>query len=172
MKKLFLLLMVFGALCLQAQIKYEDYFTNNTLRFDYNRCGTATSEQVSFEQMKQEGKWSGPRNRLIDPFQWGEYRVELYDKATKIMIFSRGYAGLYSEWQSTAEAKATSRCFYETVLVPFPKKPVMLQLYSRERKTKLVRSIHHIIKHCTHIMETAGHVPSRNHWRRSGNIRQ
>ena len=141
MKKLFFLLMVFAALSLQAQVKYEEYFTDNTLRFDYNRCGTATSEQVSFSQMKKEGKWSGPRARLIDPFPWGEYRVEVYDQATKKMIYSRGYAGLYSEWQTTAEAKLTSRCFYETVLVPFPKKPVTLQLYSRDRKTKLIKTL-------------------------------
>ena len=145
MKKLFLLLLVFAALSLPAQIKYEDYFTNNTLRFDYNRCGTATSEQIGFEQMKMEGKWSGPRTHLIDPFKWGEYRVELYDKATEKMIYSHGYAGLYSEWQSTAEAKVTSRCFYETALVPFPKKPVTLQLYSRDRRTKLVKTFEYQI---------------------------
>jgi hypothetical protein len=145
MKKLFLVQMVFFALISQAQIKYEDYFTNNTLRFDYNRCGNATNDQIGFQQMKQEGKWSGPRTQLIDPFAWGEYRVELYDKATKKLIFSRGYAGLYSEWQSTAEAKLTSRCFYETVLVPFPKKPVTLQLYSRNRKTKLIKTFEYQI---------------------------
>lgn len=132
--------MVLTASCLQAQIQYEDYFTDNTLRFDYSRCGTAASGQIGFEQMKQEGKWSGPRTRLIDPFAWGEYRVELYDNATKKLIFSRGYAGLFSEWQTTPEANATSRCFYETVLVPFPKKPATLQLFSRDRKTKLVKT--------------------------------
>jgi hypothetical protein len=145
MKKFILLLSAIVALSLNAQVNYEDYFTNNTLRFDYNRCGTATSEQVSFVQMKQEGKWSGPRQHLIDPYAWGEYRVELYDKATKKLIYSRGYAGLYSEWQSTAEAKLTSRCFYETALVPFPKKPATLQLYSRDRKTKLVKAFEYQI---------------------------
>ena len=139
MKKLMVLLLVFATLSLQAQIKYEDYFTDNTLRFDYNRCGTKITEQVYFEQMRQEGKWSGPRVRLIDPYTWGEYRVEIYDQTSKKLIYSRGYAGLYSEWQTTEEARMTSRCFYETVLVPFPKKPVTLVLLSRDRKTKLNR---------------------------------
>ena len=145
MKKIFLFLLVLVGFGAHAQIKYEEYFTDNTLRFDYNRCGTSTSEVVSFMQMKQEGKWSGPRNHLIDPFAWGEYRVELYDRTTKKLIFSRGYAGLYSEWQTTAEAKVTPRCFYETALVPFPKKPVTLQLYSRDRKTKLIKTFEYQI---------------------------
>lgn len=159
MKKLILLSLIIVAASLQAQIKYEDYFTDNTLRFDYNRCGTATSEQIGFQQMKQEGKWSGPRTHLIDPFQWGEYRVELYDKATKKLIFSRGYAGLYSEWQSTAEAKTTSRCFYETALMPFPKKPAILQLYSRDRKTKLIKTFEYQIDPASYfISKEAGPV--------------
>jgi hypothetical protein len=145
MKKLLPLLLLLAGMGLQAQVRYEDYFTDNTLRFDYNRCGTATSELIGFEQMKQEGKWSGPRNHLTDPFAWGEYRVELYDKSSGKLIYSRGYAGLYSEWQSTPEAKSTSRCFYETVLVPYPKKPAVLQLYSRNRKTKLVKTFEYQI---------------------------
>jgi len=139
MKKLLILVVLLVSLSLQAQIRYEDYFTDNTLRFDYNRCGTAATEQVYFVNMKQEGKWSGPRTRLIDPFPWGEYRVEVYDQASRKLIYTRGYAGLYSEWQTTREAKETSRCFYETVLIPFPKKPVNLVLLSRDRKTKLNR---------------------------------
>jgi len=126
MKKLILLLFLFPALLGQAQVKYSDFFTNRTLRFDYNRCGTADSEEVYFEQMRKEGKWSGPRNQLIDPFPWGEYSVVVYDVKTNKKIYSRGYAGLYSEWQTTAEAKKIRRCFYETVLIPFPKKPFRL----------------------------------------------
>jgi hypothetical protein len=145
MKKLFFMLLLSAAFSLHAQVRYVDFFTDNTLRFDYNRCGTATSEQVFFEQMKQEGKWSGPRNQLTDPFPWGEYRVELFDRESGKMIYSRGYASLYSEWQTTAEAKTTSRCFYETVLVPFPKKPATIRLYSRDRKTRLNKTFEYQI---------------------------
>jgi hypothetical protein len=137
MKKLIFLIFCLISLEVNAQVAFDDYFNGSTLRFDYNRCGTATTEQVYMVQMKQEGIWSGPKSALIDPFEWGEYRVELYDKATGKMIYSRGYAGLYSEWQTTAEAKSTPRCFYETVLVPYPKKPATLVLMSRDRKTKL-----------------------------------
>ncbi len=138
MKKFLVILILSSFAGLQAQkINYNDYFTNNTLRFDYNRCGTADSEFVYFEQMRQEGKWSGSRKNLIDPFQWGEYRVEVRDAKTDKLIYSRGYAGLYSEWQTTAEARETQKCFYESVLIPYPKNPVKLSLFSRDRTTKL-----------------------------------
>ena len=136
MKKIFIILllmpiMVFG------QVKFSDYFTQNTLRFDYNRCGTVDTEEVFFEQMIKEGKWSGPKNSLIDPFKWGEYKVEVRDAKSNKLIYSRGYAGLFSEWQTTPEAKEVKRCYYETVLIPFPKNKVLIQLYSRDRTTKM-----------------------------------
>jgi len=138
MKKLILLALICSFIGVHAQkINYNEYFTNNTLRIDYNRCGTSDSEEIFFEQMCKEGKWSGPRQKLKDPFPWGEYRVEVYDAKSDKLIYSRGYAGLYSEWQSTAEAKEVRRCFYETVLIPFPKNKVRLELYSRDRTTKL-----------------------------------
>ncbi len=120
-----------------GQVNYTDYFTQGTLRFDYNRCGTFDTEEVFFEQMIEEGKWSGPKNSLIDPFQWGEYKVEVRDAKTNKLLYSRGYAGLFSEWQTTAEAKEIKRCYYETVLIPFPKNKVLIELYSRDRTTKM-----------------------------------
>ncbi len=136
MKKIFMIVFFLPVLAF-GQVKYSDYFTPNTLRFDYNRCGTADTEEVFFEQMKKEGKWSGPKTNLIDPFEWGEYRVEIRDAKSNKLIYSRGYAGLYSEWQTTAKADKVKKCFYETVIVPFPKKKVNLILYSRDRTTKL-----------------------------------
>lgn len=136
MKKILIALFLLPIMA-NAQVKYQDYFTTNTLRFDYNRCGTADTEEVFFEQMIKEGKWSGPKANLIDPFKWGEYRVEVKDAKSGKLIYSRGYAGLYSEWQTTAEAKEVNRCFYETVLIPFPKNKVKLELFSRDRTTKL-----------------------------------
>jgi hypothetical protein len=146
MKKLFLLILFVVAINAQAQkVEYSDFFTNNTLRFDYSRCGTADEESIFFEQMLKEGKWSGPRQNLIDPFPWGEYRVEVYDQKNNNLIYSRGYAGLFSEWQTTDEAKKTKRCFYETVLIPYPKQAVRLVLYSRDRTTKLNKVFEHKI---------------------------
>ena len=78
----FLPVMVIG------QVNYSDYFNTNTLRFDYNRCGTVDTEEVFFEQMIKEGKWSGPKANLIDPFNWGEYKVELRDAKTNKLIYS------------------------------------------------------------------------------------
>ena len=95
--------------------------------------------------MIKEGKWSGPRNSLVDPFPWGEYRVEVHDAGSGKLIYSRGYAGLFSEWQTTAEAGKIKRCFYETVLIPYPKKKVRLELYSRDRTTKLNKVFEYMI---------------------------
>lgn len=146
MKKLLPFLLVLLATgSFAQQPAYTDHFTNHTLRFDYQRCGTADSETVFFAQMVREGKWSGPRQHLIDPFPWGEYRVEVYDLASNQLIYSRGYAGLFSEWQTTAEAGKIRKCFYETVLIPYPKHAVRLELFSRDRSTQMNKVYEYVI---------------------------
>ena len=59
MKKLILLALICSFIGVQAQkISYKDYFANQTLRIDYNRCGTADSEEVFFEQINEHLKRS------------------------------------------------------------------------------------------------------------------
>ncbi|NOU47972.1 MAG: peptidase M64, partial [Bacteroidales bacterium] len=42
-----------------------------------------------------------------------------------------GYSSLFGEWQTTSESKTLTRSFTETVIIPFPKKPVTISLLSR-----------------------------------------
>ena len=37
-------------------------------------------------------------------------------------IYSRTYSTLFSEWQTTDEAKQTIKSFSETIVFPYPKK--------------------------------------------------
>jgi len=68
---------------------------------------------------------------LIDPLGYGKHWVEMRDAATDSVLYSRGYGSLYSEWQTTTEARETIRSFPETVVMPYPKKPVQIRLLTR-----------------------------------------
>ncbi len=117
-----------------AQIKFDEFFTDKTLRFDYYHIGDAKSQSVVFGELREEPFWGGPKKNLIDPFNFGNYKYEVYDKETGKLIFSRGYTTLFAEWLTTPEAKKISRAFNETVVFPYPKKAVILKLYSRDKK--------------------------------------
>ncbi|MFC2097881.1 M64 family metallopeptidase, partial [Bacteroidota bacterium] len=115
----------------------DKYFTGTTMRVDYVIAGNDKSCETYFEQIKEEPLWSGTRKNLVDPFIYGEFRMKVFDKESGKLIFSRGYASLFKEWQTTAEAKEITRSFYETVLIPFPLNNIILKLFIRDRNNEL-----------------------------------
>jgi len=117
-----------------SQIKFDDYFTTKSLRFDYTIAGNVDSVNIFFEQLKKEPFWGGSHKNLIDVFNYGDFRVSIYDQESGKLIYSRGYCSLFIEWLDTPEAKIMKRSFYETVIVPFPKASIELVIEKRNRK--------------------------------------
>jgi len=136
MKKLFFTLVTFFiySIILSQNINFDDYFINKTLRMDYSRAGNYNTSQIYFEQFKQEPFWGGAQKNLIDTFNYGHYRLQVFDAETNILLYSVGYASLFQEWQATDEAKTINRSFYESVIMPFPKKEIKILLQERDKK--------------------------------------
>ena len=64
-------------------VRFEDYFTGGTLRVDCLREGSAMGDTVWVENwVYRPGGWFGSRTQMIDPFDNGDYRVEMRDAAT------------------------------------------------------------------------------------------
>ncbi len=124
---------------LSAQVNFDEYFLPKTLRLDYIHAGNSTSESINLEQLKEEPFWSGNPKNLLDPFGYGGYRLSVFDSASRKMIYSTSFATLFLEWQSTEEAKLVNRSFYETVTFPFPKKTVLVEIYHKDKKNKMLK---------------------------------
>ncbi|MCX8057693.1 MAG: IgA Peptidase M64 [Ignavibacteria bacterium] len=133
MKRTILLLLVL-VINLFSQIKFDEYFTDKTLRFDYYNVGDANSQTIVFGELREEPFWGGPKKNLIELFNFGNFKYEVYDKASGKLIFSKGYSTLFAEWLTTPEAKKIKRAFSETVIFPYPKKEVVLKIFKRDRK--------------------------------------
>jgi len=130
MKKMFLPFLIIIA-SLQSYASFDQWFTDKTLRVDYYHTGKSDMEMYSIDQVKAEPFWGGSKTTLIDTLNYGEYYFKAFDVLTNDLIYSRGYCALFDEWQFTEEAKLTTRTFTETVVMPFPKKDVRLEFYSR-----------------------------------------
>ena len=121
------------------QINFDDYFERKTLRLDYFHTGDSFNDFYSFDELIEEPYWGGSKVNLVDKFNYGKYRFEVVDKETNNLIYSRGYSTLFSEWQTVEEAKHTEKTFNETVVFPFPKKPVIVKFYEHNRKNELIQ---------------------------------
>lgn len=138
MKKIGLVLVLFFCLgIIKAQkVKFNQYFVFKTLRIDYLHTGNQKTDTLEFSKAHFYSNWAGTMSQLIDPFNYGANRVELYDSLSNTMIYSRGYSNLFEEWRTTAEGKIKTESFEETLLVPMPKKTVKVAIQRRERDGK------------------------------------
>lgn len=133
MMKLKSLLLLFALPILGfAQIDFNNYFQDKSLRFDFLLGGNAKEEKVFFQQMKKEPFWGGSKTNTIDPFNYGNFRFRVFDLNSGTLLFSKGFSTLFDEWQTTAEAKQIDRTYYQTAVFPFPKNKVLLEIDSRQ----------------------------------------
>ncbi|HKE01074.1 MAG TPA: M64 family metallopeptidase, partial [Planctomycetota bacterium] len=119
------------ALPLLAGDSFDALFTGRTMRFDYQHAGNATEEHVAPDAFRIEGEWPGSRVQLVDDTNLGKYLFEVVDRATNRTIWSRGFASIYGEWETTGEAKRQWRVFHESQRFPEPRGPVQLVLKKR-----------------------------------------
>lgn len=116
-----------------AAQKYEDYFTPDRLRVDLVFAGNARQQGVWLESLNFEQGWSGTREHLVPPFDYGEYRIDLYEG--DVLIFSSGFSSLFFEWRTTPEAVTEDRAFCQSVRIPMPARPVTMTVSSRSFDT-------------------------------------
>jgi hypothetical protein len=113
--------------------QFGKYFDSKTLRLDYYHCGNAGSEKFYFGELKKEPYWAGSKTSLIDTNGYGVYFMEVRLAETNELLYSRGFCTLFSEWQTTPEAKTTDRCYPESLVMPFPREKVIVSITSRNK---------------------------------------
>ena len=111
---------------------FDDDFTGATLRLDLYHLGTGDEERYTLDRARIEGPWPGSRTQLLDPTNLGESLVEVVDAASNRVLYTRGFATIFGEWQTTGEALGGAwTVLPETVRVPEPKRPVQVRLRQR-----------------------------------------
>jgi hypothetical protein len=103
-----------------------------TMRLSYTHTGTATEEHFARQAVVVEGPWAGPADRRVDETNLGKYLFELRDAATNRLLYSRGFASLFGEWETTAEARAGWGAFSESLRFPAPETRAQLIIKKRD----------------------------------------
>lgn len=127
------LILVNVSITLTAQNNFDKYFTDKVLRFDFMLAGNRKTTSVYPAGMKEEPFWAGSNTSLVNPFNLGNFKYELFDVKENTLIYSRSFSTLFQEWQTTDEAKSVDRSFYEVATMPYPKDSVRFILSERER---------------------------------------
>jgi hypothetical protein len=110
---------------------YTEFFTDEACRIDFYLEGNHQSQKAVFHKVTKIRYWGGSKTILIDPMNYGSYRVQLFNVTTGKLIFQKGFATLFEEWQTTKLAKDQEVSFEESVIFPNPKVPVNISIQRR-----------------------------------------
>jgi len=105
-----------------------------TMRLDYYHTGNARQEMFSIDRVVIEPlPWPGDMNKTIDDTNLGKYFFEVRDSKTQRVLYSRGFASIFGEWETTDEAATMMRTFSESLRFPAPDSPVDIRLKKRDK---------------------------------------
>jgi hypothetical protein len=104
-----------------------------TMRLDYYHTGNSKQEIFSVDRIVIEPlPWPGDLSKSIDDTNLGKYFFEVRDQKTKRVLYSRGFASIFGEWETTEEAAAMMRTFSESLRFPAPEAAVEIRLRKRD----------------------------------------
>jgi IgA Peptidase M64/Peptidase M64 N-terminus len=105
----------------------------STMRLDYYHSGNSSQEIFSLDRIVIEPlPWPGDPSSAVDETNLGKYLFEVIERASNRVVFSRGYASIYGEWETTEEATRANRTFHESLRFPAPGSPVQVVLKKRD----------------------------------------
>lgn len=120
----------------QGNVDFNTFFLNKTMRVDYYHTGNNEQEMFAVDKVLNDGEWAGSQTVLIDQLELGLYFYEVIDKESKVLMYSRGFASIFGEWQTIPEAKEKWGSFHESLRFPWPLKPVTIIIKKRDDQNK------------------------------------
>ncbi|HKP47910.1 MAG TPA: IgA Peptidase M64 [Pyrinomonadaceae bacterium] len=127
----------FALLLVAAMVCVPIIASPQTMRVDYYHTGNDKQEIFSLDRVVIEPlPWPGNLSQSIDGTNLGKYFFEVRDAKTKRVIYSRGFASIFGEWETTDEAKTVTRSFGESFRFPAPSAAVEIVLSKRDAKNQ------------------------------------
>jgi hypothetical protein len=106
------------------------------MRLDYYHSGNAKQEMFSLDRVVIEPlEWPGHPDKTIDRTNLGKYFFEIRGRNGRV-LYSRGFASIYGEWETTEEAGRINRSFHESLRFPLPDAPVTVVLRKRDARNQ------------------------------------
>ena len=112
------------------------------MRVDYfHTGGPKAGETIALDRVVNDGDvgWAAARSSSTRPILANTgSRFETSEREPP--LYSRGFASVYGEWETTGEQKTAHRTFHESLRFPWPREPVTVTLSKRQPTTASRRS--------------------------------
>lgn len=141
MKVRLLILLSLSSLCLSQPVRaqsFQQWFDEGVMRIDLVFVGNNKETFYALNGIKKEPHYSGSHENLVDPFDYGDHKLQVKDAASGELLYSHTYCTLFREWQTTSEADTLTRAFPHVIRFPWPKKPVEVEILDRNREGEFI----------------------------------
>ena len=125
--------------------RFDEYFTDSTLRLDYIFAGDNHNQYIFFHEATQTPGWYGRRSRLSETFLLGNGQLTLRDTLTHNVIYTTTFSTLFQEWQTEEEATHVKKSFENSYIVPFPKEAIEVTVTLRDTHHKITSEMKHVL---------------------------
>lgn len=138
---LFLISFAFSVFLSAQSVDFNQYFVDKTMRIDYCHIADASTDLFTLDQVYVQGIWAGSKTKLIDELNLGRYYINITDPESGKVLYSRGFDSYCGEYKTTGDAaNGIKRTFYESALIPCPKKKVLFNILTRDKNNQLSKA--------------------------------
>lgn len=124
---------------------FDKWFSDKTLRIDYIFSGNVHEQHIAVDELCQEPRWYGKRQRLAEVPVEGNGQITVRDHKTGRVIYRNSFSTLFQEWQSYPEAKTATKSFENVFLVPMPKDTADITVDLRDNRRQVTSSLTHTV---------------------------
>lgn len=135
----------FASLPLAAQVRFDEWFCDTTLRLNYIFAGTNTTQDIALHTMARTPSWAGRRVNLDTLLLAGNGQVELTDSASGKRIYVTSFSTLFQEWQHSEEATRVRKAFETVQLVPMPRRTCFATVRLYDSRRRIVAELTHTV---------------------------
>lgn len=137
-----LLLFTFSFVSAQS---FDEFFVNKTLRIDYIFSGNSTDQNISLDELTELPTWAGRKHNLPEIPLKGNGQIIVKDPESNKCIYRTSFSSLFQEWLSTDEATKVTKAFENSFLIPFPIKPVEVEVVLNDMEHKVIARLKHAV---------------------------
>ena len=143
-KRNLLLACIFLCLGVKAQT-FDSYFTDRTLRVDYLFTGNANKQAICLDELSSLPRWAGRRHHLAELPLAGNGQIVMKALPDSTVIYRTSFSALFQEWLETDEARTATKGFENTFLLPFPQRPVSVEITLFDSHRRIRARLQHTV---------------------------
>ncbi len=151
--------------------EFADFFQDKTLRVDYFFTGDARHQAICLDELSRLPSWAGRRHHLSELPLEGNGQIVMTDLETGRCIYKTSFSALFQEWLSTDEARKTTKGFENTFLLPYPQRPVEVEINLLSPSREVTATLKHAVFPDDILIHDRGtsHVTPHKYLLKSGN---